>query len=385
MRPVVEDSGPRMGGDEHTFLRLTREPPAMREHEGELRVADLFSGVGGITIGIREAARQLGLQFRASLAMDADQAALECFTANFAPHVTVAQPIDSILKAPDGGNFSAAERNLRERVGPIDILVGGPPCQGHSDFNNSTRRNDPKNLLYLLMARATRLFEPKYLMIENVVGALNDRNKVVQRTRDHLNDLGYQVALGVVDMEGIGVPQTRRRVIMLASRDKPVSIDQLTMRFATENRDLRWAIGDLEDASADDCILDESSTPSRTNAERIDYLFERGEFDLPDEMRPACHRNGGHSYKSIYGRLSWEKPAQTITRGFYSTCMGRYVHPSRRRTLTAHEAARIQFFPDFFDFSSVPNRTTLARLIGNAVPSKLGFAATLELLAGEQQ
>lgn len=83
---------------------------------------------------------------------------------------------------------------------------------------------------------------------------------------------------------------------------------------------------------------------------------------------------------SIYGRLHWDRPAPTITRGFYCMCMGRYVHPSQRRTLTAHEAARLQFFPDWFDFSPAGSRTKLAIMIGNAVPPKIGFALGLQHL-----
>jgi DNA (cytosine-5)-methyltransferase 1 len=100
------------------------------------------------------------------------------------------------------------------------------------------------------------------------------------------------------------------------------------------------------------------------------YLLDRGEYDLPNELRPPCHQ-GDHSYKSMYGRLKWDEPAQTITSGFGSIGQGRYMHPERARALTAHEAARIQGFPDYFDFSSCPTRSALATMIGNAVPPAL--------------
>jgi len=113
----------------------------------------------------------------------------------------------------------------------------------------------------------------------------------------------------------------------------------------------------------------------------MQYLLTTGNFDLPDERRPPCHRGGGHSYKSMYGRLSWDMPAQTVTRGFGSPGQGRFIHPARPRTITPHEAARLQFFPDFFDFSSVSKRTELATMIGNAVPMKLSYVFALEMLA----
>jgi DNA (cytosine-5)-methyltransferase 1 len=103
---------------------------------------------------------------------------------------------------------------------------------------------------------------------------------------------------------------------------------------------------------------------------------------LPNKLRPPCHRNKpDHRYKSMYGRLRWDQPAQTITTGFGSPGQGRYLHPDLPRTLTPHEAARVQFFPDWFDFGKAPSRSALAHCIGNAVPPKLGFAAARYLLA----
>src|SRR6185312_3602501 len=98
------------------------------------------------------------------------------------------------------------------------------------------------------------------------------------------------------------------------------------------------------------------------------FLFEHGLYDLPNNQRPECHRDGNHSYRSVYGRLRWTEPAQTITTGFGSMGQGRYVHPQRRRTLTPHEAARLQTFPDWFDFGKETRRGVLAKAIGNAVP-----------------
>ena len=141
-------------------------------------------------------------------------------------------------------------------------------------------------------------------------------------------------------------------------------------------RDLRFAIGDLEDAQ--NSRLDDPSRMSDDNQSRVEWLFGApDQYDLPNDRRPPCHQ-GDHSYVSMYGRLKWEEPAQTITSGFGSMGQGRYVHPSRKRTLTPHEAARIQFFPDWFDFTAgglVTGRGTWATMIGNSVPPKL----TMEL------
>lgn len=116
---------------------------------------------------------------------------------------------------------------------------------------------------------------------------------------------------------------------------------------------------------------------------RIDYLFDNDLYELPDAVRPDCHKNG-HTYRSVYGRLKWENPSPTITTGFLTPGRGRYIHPRQRRTLTPHEAARIQAFPDSFSFLSVEGndltKKTLTKLIGQAVPPPLGHAAALVAL-----
>ena len=117
-----------------------------------------------------------------------------------------------------------------------------------------------------------------------------------------------------------------------------------------------------------------------TNVVRMEYLFKHDEYDLPNRLRPPCHQNG-HSYKSMYGRLKWDQPAQTLTTGFGSMGQGRFLHPTRRRMLTPHEAARIQGFPDFFNFSLISRRTSIQQLIGNAVPPRIAIAILARTLA----
>lgn len=372
--PEVERAALEVWGDDKTFLRAEEAPPVKSESR-ELRVADLFSGCGGLSLGVREACRDLGIGFRSVLAADTMQSALRCFKENFAPVVSLSEPVEEVFENSLSAPPNETEAELSGRVGRVDILLGGPPCKGHSDLNNSTRRDDPKNALYFYMARAAKVFEPEHLLVENVVGALHDRRRVVQSTRLLLEDLGYQTSLGVVDMAQIGVPQLRKRVILLASRENRTAVEEIERRGAAPRRTVEWAMRDLIDHDGDG-ILDQPSNPSKRNRERMRYLLENNIYELPNKMRPPCHRDRDHSYVSVYGRLRWDRPAQTVTSGFYSTSMGRYVHPERVRTLTAHEAARLQFFPDFFDFASVVNRTALAELIGNAVPMKLSYVAT---------
>lgn len=366
---------------ERAWLQSTVAPPCGASRSS-LRVVDLFSGCGGLSIGLAEAARALNRSFEPVLAVDVDQVAADTYAANFPTAATVCQDVTEVLPGKVGSRLTSAERMLARHHTEIDVLVGGPPCQGHSDFNNHTRRTDDKNELYRTMVRAAEVLEPQHILIENVPGALNDRRAVVQRTADALARLGYQVSIGVMDLSQIGVPQRRRRLALLASLTHAITPAEVVERHRRSPRDVAWAFQDLESLpdGRRDGLVDAVARSAPATRTRIDYLFETGEFDLPDSERPECHAKGGHTYKAIYGRLAWDRPSQTVTTGFYSMCMGRYVHPSQRRTITAHEAARLQYIPDWFSFDTVRHRTAMARMIGNAVPSRLSYAVALEWL-----
>jgi DNA (cytosine-5)-methyltransferase 1 len=374
-RPTCADEA------ERAWLQNSVAPPCTATRSA-VRVVDLFSGCGGLSIGIAEAARALNRPFEPVLAVDLDDVAAQTYADNFPTATTVCNDVAALLPGKVGARLTSAERLLAKRHGDVDILVGGPPCQGHSDFNNRTRHRDEKNELYQSMVRAAEVLAPQHILIENVPGALNDRRSVVQRTADALGDLGYHVSIGVIALHDIGVPQTRRRLVLMASLSHTFTPAEVVERHRRSPRTVGWAFQDLESMSEErrDDPVDAVARSAPATRQRIDYLFEHAAFDLPDSQRPDCHAGGGHSYKSIYGRLAWDRPSQTVTTGFYSMCMGRYVHPSRRRTITAHEAARLQYIPDWFSFARVTHRTALARMIGNAVPSRLSYAVALEWL-----
>jgi DNA (cytosine-5)-methyltransferase 1 len=368
---------PEIHGDDVNFLRST-QPTSAPTASSELRyIVDLFCGAGGLSLGFHEAAKQQGYELETAVAADNNPIFLACYQKNFRPLETIAEGLDRILRSDIQGRLTSGEKRLREVSPSVELVVGGPPCQGHSDLNNSTRRNDPKNSLYFLMARAARVWEPNTLVIENVPAVVHDKAGVVARTRDALELLGYRTHETVFDLLSLGVPQTRKRHVLVATRHDCIAALERIADFRSVPRTLRWAIGDLVGQTTPQRLIDSVATPNAETRRRIDFLFENDLFDLPNEQRPPCHRLKPHSYRSIYGRLDWTQPAQTITRGFYCMCMGRYVHPSERRTLTAHEAARIQFFPDWYSFEAVRNRTSLATMIGNAVPSKLGYVLGL--------
>ncbi len=347
----------------------------------DINIVDLFAGCGGISLGVIEAARSLDLTSTVTTAVEWEKPAADCFKKNLSPQNMFNQDLNDLIDGQIGQTKTNSEEHFSKLCGAVDILVGGPPCQGHSDLNNYSRRADPKNSLYLKMARAAEILSPKWIFIENVVGAVNDKGKVVQKTITSLESQGYTVESGIIDCLRIGVAQKRRRFILLASKNGRVpSISSIHEKYETEKRDLAWAIKDLVGKANGSSILNQPSSPSKDNVARMQYMFKHDLFDLPNEQRPPCHRNKSHSYNSIYGRLKWDEPAQTLTSGFYSTSMGRYVHPSETRTLTAHEAARIQGFPDFYCFEEAKKRTSLAKILGNAVPPKLSYACVKELL-----
>lgn len=357
--------------DQHPLRATSR--PDFELGAPTLRVADLFSGCGGLTLGVSQAVSDLGWAIDIVLAVDLDTSANSVYKMNFPKAVVRTGPVENLLDGSLQAPPTRAEELLVKDIGTIHALIGGPPCQGNSDLNNHTRRNDPKNLLYLRMARAAEILKPGIVLIENVPAVQHEKRGVVGMVRTHLSVLGYRVSDGIVQLDKLGVAQRRRRHLLLATRpDWPHPQDVFFSLSSNkyEARDLNWAIGDLAHVTHD-CSLDQVPRASKANLARMAWLLEHDKYDLPNFMRPRCHQNE-HSYKSMYGRLRWDQPAQTITSGFTSIGQGRYMHPDQMRALTVHEAARIQGFPDYFDFSAVAHRAALTTMVGNAVPPQLG-------------
>ena len=357
--------------DDHP-LRL-RQRPDFEAGGSALRLVDLFAGCGGLTLGVAQAAHAQGVALEVPLALDFEPLALEIFQANF-PKATLHEgPVEDLFDGELGTELTSSETKTRERVGQITGLVGGPPCQGHSNLNNHTRRDDPKNALYARMARAAEVLQPSVILIENVPAVQHDKGGVVGIVEQHLQGLDYDVASRVLRLDRLGVAQTRKRHVLLAVRGLDISAMDVLAGAVTgsaDGRDLRWAIGDLESMDSRESIFDAIPRASAENLRRLQWLLDHDKYDLPNSLRPKCHQDE-HSYKSMYGRLRWEGPAQTLTSGYTSIGQGRYGHPSQPRALTAHEAARIQGFPDYFDFGRALRRTALSTMIGNAVPPAL--------------
>ena len=349
---------------------MTKERPAYEGAPNPLKLVDLFAGGGGLTVGVAEAALRAGRRTEVALAVENDNDAADVYALNFPRANLLRVAIETLFDGELDCPLTAPERSIARALGDVDILVAGPPCQGHSNLNNHTRRQDPRNALYLRTVRAAEVLRPTLVVIENVPTVRHDKGGVVERSTQALQAAGYSVASDVFHLVRFGVPQRRRRHILLATindRIDPSAIGRLSSACDDHaERSVRWAIEDLIDQTTESGP-DTASRPTPVNLERMQWLIDQDEYDLPNPMRPKCH-HGSHSYNSMYGRLAWDAPAQTITTGFGCMGQGRFVHPAKPRTITPHEAARLQTLPDFFDLDSRKGRGVWARVIGNAVP-----------------
>ena len=339
------------------------------------------------------AASVLGHPAKCAFAADDDPDALAVYAANLRPADVHAGNVaglvgyrldtlsDPICLATDPEILNDA---LHRHVGAVDLLVAGPPCQGHSSLNNLTRRDDVRNRLYLDAVVAGIALGASAIVVENVLGVRQSRLPVVAHSLALLRTEGYEADCVHFEATAVGVPQTRKRAFLIARKGAGPSWRNVLDAHRRPERNLSWAIGDLVDQESDDTLFDAAPATDDETRRRINWLFESGEYDLPDWLRPDCHKNG-HTYGSVYGRLRMDRPAGTITQGFMTMGQGRFVHPTRKRTLTPHEAARIQGFPDWYRFSDVTGRgltrKLYTKLIGNAVPPAMGEPAVYWALA----
>ncbi len=279
-------------------------------------------------------------------------------------------------------NHNAGSRAAQ--VPSIPTGPTGPPCQGHSNLNNKTRRDDPRNALYLAVPAVAVATGASAVIIENVPEVTAAKGDLVPTAIALLREADYEVEFGVLRATDVGWPQTRRRFFIVATRGwKPALFADVVEEQRAAPGGVDWLLQDLLDRPPDD-FMDQTPVLTAVNQERVDLLFREGIFDLPNHARPDCHKDGT-TYGATYGRMKWAAPAPTITTGFGTPGRGRFVHPLRRRVLTPREAARVQGFPDWFDFSIngvAPTRSQLTTWIGNAVPAPLGRIAGLAALAG---
>lgn len=344
----------------------------------ELNIVDLFCGCGGLSLGAVEACIYNSIKPVIKFAIDLNPQALKVYNDNLNQYI-IQSKCDHIENYIDGEIFNTAsfqEKKMIKSIGNVDILLAGPPCQGHSKLNNYTRSDDPRNLLYFKVIRFVDIFDPEIVLIENVKNIVNDKNGILEKSSKILEEKKYHITNLVIDTSTYGIAQKRIRHIQIATKKKI----ELNLKRYKKQLSLSDVIDDIVDENDNKKSIFYTSSKTKHKS-RIDYLFNNDLYDLPDNLRPNCHKNKKHTYPSCYGRLKWDQPSTTITRGFSTMGQGRFLHPLRKRTLTPHEAARIQGFPDFFDFTNVKIRKDLHLMIANAVPPKISAILIDDILS----
>jgi DNA (cytosine-5)-methyltransferase 1 len=330
----------------------------------QINAVDLFSGAGGLTLALSRAG------FDIVGALDAWEPAIKTHRLNF-PHPAI---------CADASKLSAIElKKEMHSTGEIDLIVGGPPCQGFS-IQRIGADQDSRNNLIFDFGRFVLELRPRMFLMENVPGILGLRGShIVRQLQERLENGGYDVRHKLVNAADYGVPQFRKRVFYYGWLRESVSPFLFPPPTHTsQNYSTVWdAIRDLPSASVKnrgsvDDPLHCRMRMSPKNQERLLHIPPGGGFEsLPVHLRVNCHRAGaakiGHRY--VYGRLASDKPAGTITGRFDSFTRGKFAHPFEDRNITLREGARLQTFPDSFHFSG--NQEEIAALIGNAVPPLL--------------
>lgn len=268
------------------------------------------------------------------------------------------------------------------------VLVGCAPCQPFSVYSyrygaadKARRSRDSRwGLLRVLSDAATSIL-PDVVAIENVPQLAEQNHRVYRDFIRALESVGYAVSSSIVKCADYGVPQTRTRLVVLASRLGPISLRPPT--HDSERVTIRHAIGHLRRLNAgevDDCDpLHRSPSLSKTNLLRIQSTPEGGSWrDWPKRLQLQCHqRSTGQTYPSVYGRMSWQSLGPTITTQCYGLGNGRFGHPEQDRAISLREAAILQTFPEDYKFARTAEEITFKHVgkhIGNAVPVLLAKA-----------
>lgn len=315
---------------------------------------DLFSGCGGLTLGLKQAG------FKVIGAVDIDPLSVETYKANH-KEVLVWQTDIRILWVPQ------VKRELSLQKGDLDLLAGCPPCQGFSSIrtlNGARKIDDPRNDLVFEFLRFVRVLEPKALMMENVPGlAVDKRNEIFCQ---ELRELGYTCECLVLDAANYGVPQRRRRMILLGGKFGPIEFPPPNPK----RRMVRDAIASIPSpGKSGDLLHDLPEKRSLRVADLIKKIPKNGgsRTDLGREQQLACHQKC-NGFKDVYGRMSWDDVAPTITSGCVNPSKGRFLHPEQDRAITLREAALLQSFPPDYIFSLRRGKFPAAAIIGNALP-----------------
>ena len=348
------------------------------------KIVDLFAGVGGLSYGFLKLD-----EFEIIMANEIETDISKAYSLNH-PYVNMINCDINDL----------TEEVIRETLGDniIDVVVGGPPCQSYSTLGK--RQMDDRANLFMQYKRVLSIIKPRAFVFENVAGILSmDKGKLFKNVQGEFEKLGYKLKYKILNAVDYGVPQQRERVILVGFLNdnryeypEPTHGDNL-IPYVT----LKDAIGDLPvigsgqtnneyDSDVSNAFLEfvrkngtteltEHSAPKNgDHLIRIMQALKDGQSkdDLPEEIRPKS------GYGNTYAKLWWEKPSTTITRNFACPSSSRCIHPRDSRAMSIREGARLQSFPDDYQFYGADGMKRLE--IGNAVPPLLSMAIAKEML-----
>ena len=329
---------------------------------------DSFCGAGGLALGLSRAGFDILLSF------DIEQKCIDTINANgkYFGHSAIAEDINNML----GGKL--LEKCQLSR-GDLFLLAGGPPCQGFSVLRHGEEK-DPRNQLVLKYAQLIDEVYPHYFVMENVSGLAGKRGKtILEELLSTVEEIGYNVHIKLLDAQWYGVPQRRKRYIIVGER-KDLGKEYLYPEDTGIRNTVRDTIGWLPTPPLDgkdhsEITLHRRDRLSGDNLKRMKAL-KQGQCneDLPVELRVESHKSGGSGkgFPSVYGRMEWDKVAPTITARFDSFTRGKFGHPEDDRTISLREGALLQTFPADYVFTG--NKVDVARQIGNAVPPVMAEA-----------
>lgn len=334
----------------------------------DVAAVDLFCGAAGLSLGLKDS----GIKIAAGI--DLDPACRYPFEQNIGAKF-LERDIASLSPSVVAELFGEAK---------IRVLAGCAPCQPFCGYTTRRRAIDRRWQLLLEFLRITEIVLPEIVTMENVPRLVH--LPLWGRFVGGLEAAGYHVAWDVLDAAHYGVPQRRRRLVLLASRLGDI---RLPVPLKSELPTVRSAIGALPATKAGiPGAIDPLHTSrglTNRNLKRIKASRPAGTWrEWPKRMQVACHQiKTGKTYPSVYGRMSWDQPAPTITTQFYGFGNGRFGHPKQDRAITLREGAILQSFPLDFKFTSGVGRINfraIGRLIGNAVPPKLARAIGDEIV-----
>ena len=317
------------------------------------KAIDLFAGCGGLTTGLK------GAGFDVVGAVEIDTKAAIIYKSNH--------------KNTPVWNFSIRDVSAKDvakyaglRPGQLDLLAGCPPCQGFSRItthNGLYSVDDPRNDLINDFLRFVEDLKPKAVLLENVpgLGSTGRYRTFCKR----LTELGYKVTWDILDVADYGVPQRRKRLILLASKKKKVNF----AAKVSKKRTVEEAIGSLPYPRDSDDPLHSTWKRSKEIESLIKKIPRNGgsRTDLPKSAQLDCHKETD-GFRDIYGRMAWEEVSPTITSGCINPSKGRFLHPSQNRAITLREAALLQGFSEKYKFDIEHGKYSIAAMIGNAIP-----------------